>query len=197
MAATMVRVEGMRWLVLLLVVFPFLELYVLWNIGREIGFFPVLALTLASGVLGSALARREGRRVMGEWRRAIDELRPPEEGVLEAALIIGGALLLILPGVLSDVLGLLCLLPTRRWLVGPLRRAFVRHIENGQLRVMSTGTPGAAPWGAPSSPFGRQDPFGRTTDPFAAAAHARRRSSGGVVDTTGEAVNDAPRELPR
>ncbi len=187
----------MRWLVLLLVVFPFVELYVLWNIGREIGFLPVLTLTVASGVLGSALARREGRRVMAEWRRAVDELRPPEEGVLEAALIIGGAVLLILPGVLSDVLGLLCLLPTRRWLVGPLRRAFVRHIESGQLRVMHVGTPGAAPWGAPPSPFGRTAPFGRTTDPFAAAAHARRRSSGGVVDTTGEAVNDAPRELPR
>jgi UPF0716 protein FxsA len=189
----------MRWLVLAFIVFPFVELYLLLAIGHEIGFWPTLALTVLSGVLGSMLARREGLRVITDWRRAVEELRPPEQGVLEGALVIAGAVLLITPGVLSDALGILLLLPpTRRLLIKPIRRLVDRQIKQGQLRVVRMGSSGpfagGAQWGG-GAPFGNAGPFGSGPDPVGRAG--AQRSGGGVVDTTGEAVNDAPRELPR
>jgi UPF0716 protein FxsA len=198
----------MRWLVLAFIVFPFVELYLLLAIGHELGFWPTLGLTILSGVLGSVLARREGLRVISEWRSAVAELRPPEQGVLEGALVIGGAVLLITPGVLSDALGILLLLPpTRRLLVKPIRHLVMRKIERGQLRVVRMGGPGpfaggpfaGGPFaGGPfaGGPWGNQDPFG-SPGPFGNSGASRRPSGDGVVDTTGEAVSDAPRALPR
>ncbi len=203
----------MRWLLLAFIVFPFVELYLLLAIGHELGFWPTLGLTILSGVLGSMLARREGLRVITAWRRAVEELRPPEQGVLEGALVIAGAVLLITPGVLSDALGILLLVPpTRRLLIKPIRRLVERRIQRGQLRVMSMGAPGPFGGGAPfgtvdpfgrpgpfdaSNPFGGSDPFGRS-GPFGGAGTTERNGrGGGVVDTTGEAVSDAPRQLPR
>ncbi len=184
-----------RWLLLAFIVFPFVELYLLLYVGHQIGFWPTLGLTILSGVVGSVMAKREGMRVLGEWQRAVSELRPPEQGVLEGVLVMAGAVLLITPGMLSDVLGILFLVPfTRRLLAKPIRRAVQSYIDGGQLRVMNMGGPSAGaagPGAAPSDPFGwRPDPFGRAQD-------AQSRSRGGVVETTGEAVTEAPRQLPR
>lgn len=180
----------MRWLLLLFIVFPFVELYLLLAVGHEIGFWPTLGLTILSGVVGSVMARREGLRVLRKWRDAVQELRPPEQGVLEGALVIAGSVLLITPGLLSDALGLLFLLPpTRRLLAKPIRRAVQAHIARGQLRVVRVGGPdpfGGMPWGAPGG-------VGRHTGPF---GRAPAQSHGNVVDTTGETVSEPPRELP-
>src|SRR6478609_7824412 len=101
----------MRWLVVLFIVFPFVELYLLLAIGHEIGFWPTLGLTILSGVVGSVMAKREGMRVIREWQDAVRELRPPSPGVLEGVLVIAGSVLLITPGMLSDVIGLVFLIP--------------------------------------------------------------------------------------
>jgi UPF0716 protein FxsA len=165
-AATRHYNERVRWLLLLFLVVPLLELYLLVWAGSVFGFWPTMAITLLSAILGGALAKREGLKVWRAWRRALTELRPPEQGVIDGVLVLVGATLLISPGVLTDVVGILFLVPfTRRIGARLIRRALDRRIADGRLRVMSVAPPaGNARWD--------------------------------VVDTSGVSVDDAPVDRP-
>ena len=115
-------------LFLLFTVVPAVELYLLIQIGKVIGGGPTVALVIAMGVLGAWLAKREGlqivRTVLDEARRGI----PPADRLVEGALVIVGSILLISPGVLTDVVGFFFLFPlTRRLLVPAARAWFGRH----------------------------------------------------------------------
>jgi UPF0716 protein FxsA len=100
-------------LILLFIVVPIAELYVIIQVGQEIGVLPTIAILIADSILGSMLLRSQGR---GAWRRfneALQEGRPPAREVLDGALIIFGGAFLLTPGFLTDVVGLF-LLPLRR-----------------------------------------------------------------------------------
>lgn len=128
-------------LFLLFTLLPLLDLWVLLAIGRVLGFWPTVALTVATGFAGAALARAEGGRVVAEWRRAAAEGRLPEEGILSGALVLAGGLLLVSPGVITDVLGLALLFPpTRRLAAAGLRRLLERSVRSGRMRVVRFGT---------------------------------------------------------
>jgi UPF0716 protein FxsA len=132
---------------------PLLDLWLLLRIGGRLGLAPTVALVLGTGLLGAWLARREGARVLQGWRRAAAEGRLPEEGVLSGALVLAGGVLLVTPGVLTDVAGIALLLPpTRRLAAGALRGWLLRKVERGQVRVTTFGGP---PWpggGPPAAP---------------------------------------------
>jgi UPF0716 protein FxsA len=83
-------------------------------LSSAIGFWQTVAITLVTGLTGGMLAKREGLRVFREWNRAVAELRPPAEGVLDGVLVFVGGALLITPGVITDAIGVLCLLPPSR-----------------------------------------------------------------------------------
>ncbi len=126
----------LRWAIVAFVVVPLTELYLLVGISRAIGFWETLAITLITGVVGGSLARREGLRVWRSWHRALQEGRPPTDGIADGALILLGGALLVTPGVLTDAFGLCLLLPaTRRPLAstvaGLLRREFERRVVVG------------------------------------------------------------------
>jgi len=132
----------MRWLLLLFIGLPLLELALLFRIGGAIGFWPTLAITIAGGVLGSALAKHQGARVFREWQRALAAGRVPEEGLMSGLLVLVGAALLVMPGVLSDVIGLAFLLPpSRRVLAAGMRRELQRRIAKGQVQVFASAQP--------------------------------------------------------
>lgn len=117
---------GPTFLTLLLA--PFIELWLLIRIGREIGALPLLALLVGSAVLGTLILRLKGQRVLAQTQAALARGQVPEEGILGPALLLLGAILLILPGVLSDVAGLLLIVPfTRKPLMDVLRRALERR----------------------------------------------------------------------
>jgi UPF0716 protein FxsA len=140
-------------LLIAFIVIPLAELYLLMQIGSVVGFWPTVALVLATGALGAWLARTEGSRVMRGWRAAIAEGRLPEEGVLGGALVLAGGVLLITPGVLTDALGISLLVPfTRRLWIRVVRRALERSIRSGRLHVTTLAGGGM---GAPFSPRGR------------------------------------------
>lgn len=125
---------------LLALALPFVELYLLLVVGRQLGAAPTLALVLAAAVMGSWVAKKEGLRVLRKWQTAHAEGRVPEEGLVSAALVWVGGVLLIIPGFLTDAMGLFLLLPpTRRWLSGRFRRGLERRMQNGSLRVTTFG----------------------------------------------------------
>ncbi|HET7753885.1 MAG TPA: FxsA family protein [Anaeromyxobacteraceae bacterium] len=131
-------------LFLLAAALPLLDLWLLFRIGRSIGFWPAVAFVLVMGVVGAWLARAEGFRVLRSWQASLAAGRLPDEGVLSGVLILVGAALLVLPGIITDVLGLaLVFAPTRRLVAAGLRRRIATQVAAGRVRVVTFG--GVAP----------------------------------------------------
>ena len=106
-----------RRLVLLFVLVPIAELLLLIQLGRWVGLWPTLALIVITGIIGAALARREGTRAWHAFQQEAFEGRIPGRPILDGLSIFAGGALLLTPGLMTDILGFaLVLRPTRRWL---------------------------------------------------------------------------------
>lgn len=139
------------------------DLLLLILLSRSFGFWQTVAALLAVGLLGSSLARREGGRVWRGFQASLAEGRPPEHGIIDGMLVLLGGVLLLLPGILSDVIGLgLFVPPLRRAIAGYVRQRFALELE---LRP---------PPGRGARRFGVEPP--ERTGPSSAPA---------VIDTTG------------
>ena len=79
-----------------------------------------LLLLFGLSLLGAVLLRHQGARAWRSFSAAVAAGRPPGREALDGVLVLIGALLIVLPGFLSDILGLLCLLPPTRALLGRL-----------------------------------------------------------------------------
>ena len=101
-------------LVVLFLVVPAAEIYVIIQVGQAIGVLPTVLLLVADAVLGSWLFRREGRKAWRALQEAIAAHRVPAKEVADGALVVVGGAFLLTPGFLSDVVGVLCLLPPTR-----------------------------------------------------------------------------------
>jgi UPF0716 protein FxsA len=117
-------------LVLLFIVVPIAELYVIIQVGEAIGAVPTIAILLADSLIGSLLLRHQGRGAWRRFREAMAEGRVPAREVLDGALVIFGGAFLITPGFITDVVGVVLLLPptravVRRMLVATFARRFV------------------------------------------------------------------------
>jgi UPF0716 protein FxsA len=122
-------------LIVLFIVIPIAELALIIQIGSWIGFWPTLALLILDAVLGSMLMRAQGRAAWRRFNAAIGEGRAPTREVLDGVLVIFGGALLLTPGFITDVFGLLFLVPPTRVLV---RRLIIRRAT---LRMMRVATP--------------------------------------------------------
>jgi UPF0716 protein FxsA len=115
-------------LVLLLVVFivvPLAELYVILKVGDAIGILWTVVLLAADSILGSALLRSQGRVVWRRFNQELERGHMPHREVVDGVLVIFGGAFLITPGFLTDVVGLLLLIPPTRSLV---RRVVMRRL---------------------------------------------------------------------
>ena len=89
-------------LLLLFIVVPAVELALLIEIGQRVGTLATLALIVASGVLGAALARTQGLQVLANVRTRINAGELPADSLLDGLLILIASALLVTPGVLTD-----------------------------------------------------------------------------------------------
>lgn len=109
---------------------PLAEFRLLWWIGHEIGFAPTVLLVIATGVIGSFLARMQGSAVLAAVQRDLREGRMPTDTLLSGVLVLVGAVLLVTPGVMTDVVGLLLMVPgNRRLAIRGLKRYFRTRIQ--------------------------------------------------------------------
>ena len=114
-------------LLLLFVVVPVVEIWVIVQVGQAIGVLPTLGLLLADAVIGTWLFRREGRKAWAALREAIAAGRVPAKEVADGALVVVGGAFLLSPGFVTDAVGLLCVLPPTR--------AFLRRALTSVVRV--------------------------------------------------------------
>lgn len=127
-------------LFLLFTVVPLVELYLLIAIGRMLGPVPTIGLVLLTGALGAWFARLEGARVIRRWQEAMARQQMPKDGVIDGFLIFVGGLMLITPGILTDIAGLSMVMPpTRRVIAAFARTWFERQIAAGRVQVYSSG----------------------------------------------------------
>ena len=131
-------------LIALFILVPIAELYVIIQIGGAIGVVPTLLLLIADSILGALLLRSQGRAAWVRFNRALAESRVPAKEVTDGVLIIFGGALLLTPGFLTDIVGLILLIPPTRAIV----RGFARRFVVGRF----TMAPRAAVWG-----YGRVD----------------------------------------
>ncbi|MEV5572168.1 FxsA family protein [Spirillospora sp. NPDC052269] len=180
-------------LVLSFLLLPVLEIVLIIQVGEIIGGWPTAGLLAAGIVVGGWIVRREGRRAWRALNAALSRGEVPERELGDAALVMAGGVLLMIPGFLTDLLGLLFILPFTR---PPLRRLFgrlaARRLAAAQARAglfppVMNGPGGPAGFGAPGqTPFG--DPFGGAAGPSGDSGPSPR---GTVVQ--GEVIHDDDR----
>ena len=124
-------------LIVLFIVVPLAELYVILKVGDAIGVLPTIALLALDSLLGTLLLRTQGRAV---WRRFNETLaagRMPHREVMDGVLVIFGGAFLITPGFITDIVGIVLLLPPTRALV----RGLVARRLGRRVAVTTTGQP--------------------------------------------------------
>jgi UPF0716 protein FxsA len=133
-------------LLLLFIVIPLLELYVILQVGEAIGVLPTIALLVADSLLGAALMRSQGRLAWRRFNLAVSEGRVPAREAIDGVLVVFGGALLLTPGFVTDILGVLLLLPFTRPIA---RRVLVRRFA-GRM-VASARTSGRRPPANPNA----------------------------------------------
>lgn len=146
-AATRGGMKPMGRLLAAFVIVPLIELVLLIRVGQWIGLLPTVLLVIATGVLGAALARREGMRTLLQIQADLRSGRFPVGRLLDGVLILFAGALLLTPGVLTDVIGLGLLFPASRgWLKALVAGRVRRMVEAGRadLTIYYDEPPGRA-----------------------------------------------------
>jgi len=136
---------------ILLFVFGYivLEMALLITLGRALGLFWTLALVLGAGFAGAWLARRGGLRSTLRMQRQLAAGALPASEMTDGLLIAIAAVLLIIPGVLGDIIGLSLLFPPTRSLIkAALAAKFAKVATIGRFTVDQAGPAGATPRGS-------------------------------------------------
>lgn len=115
---------------------PILELALLMQASQYLGVLLTVALVLATGAAGAALARSQGLQALRQLRQSVAGGAFPGEPLLDGVLILAGGLLLLTPGFVTDLIGLAALVPgTRHLLKAWLAREVRGRIRRGEVRV--------------------------------------------------------------
>jgi UPF0716 protein FxsA len=101
-------------LILVFIVLPIAEIYVIIKVGEAIGILPTIALLILDAFLGAALLRHQGRAAWRRFNEALAAGRIPAREVFDGAMVILGGAFLLTPGFITDVIGVLLLLPPSR-----------------------------------------------------------------------------------
>src|SRR3954470_5188976 len=136
-------------LVLIFIVVPIAELALLIQVGQLIGVWWTVGLLVADALLGSWLLRSQGRAAWRRFNEALVEGRIPHREVVDGVLVIFGGVLLLTPGFITDIFGVLFLFPPTRVI---MRRLLVRR---GALKLVGAIPGSARRASGPPSPNGR------------------------------------------
>ncbi|QSX01079.1 FxsA family protein [Haloterrigena alkaliphila] len=117
----------LRWIFALLLI-PFLDAVILAVVVSQttyIGWVGMVLLVVLTGLVGMLLVRAEGRRTIGKMQRSLAEGKPPTNELLDGGLLIAAGALLLTPGLVTDAIGFLLVIPLTRI---PIRAALKRFV---------------------------------------------------------------------
>lgn len=118
----------------LILIYPFAEIYVFYRFIETYSFFDGVILVLLSGFLGISILAIQGKAAVKGLQVSLSQGKIPAKEILHRAIIMLGGLLLLVPGIISDVIGLLCILPlSRHLIVGYLKITLAKGIARGSV----------------------------------------------------------------
>ncbi len=127
------------WLVLLLIVAPMVELYVILQVAQQIGGWETLVLLLVESAIGAWLLKRQGLAALRHMQEAMAAGRPPRSELVDGLLILVAGALMLAPGFVGDLVAFLLLIPPTRAL---LRRPLLRRLERGGFATAGSASSG-------------------------------------------------------
>ena len=166
---------------------PLLEILVLIRVGQAIGPWWTILLLIADSLLGAWLIRHEGGRAFRALSEALSSGRMPARELADGILVLAGGLMMISPGFVLDIVGMVLILPVTR----PIGRRLLTRVVSSRMLAggyVGPGSPGYGQQGFGQQGFGPNDP-GRNE------GRPRPGSQGPVVE--GEVVDppDGPRDV--
>lgn len=121
-------------LLLVFIIVPIIELYVLIEAGRQIGVAPTIGMILLTGIAGAFLARTQGFNLINKIQTELNQGRIPTEELLDGAIILAGSLLLLTPGFCTDLFGFTLLTPvTRKYVKVWLKKWLEQKAQSGEI----------------------------------------------------------------
>lgn len=121
-------------LMLLFILIPLIELAILVYLGTIIGALYTVLIVVATGILGAVMARHQGLAALSRIRGSIESGIMPANDLFDGALILTGGLLLLTPGIITDIVGFAVLVPqTRRIIRRWIRSLIHRRIQRGEI----------------------------------------------------------------
>ena len=127
----------MKYLLLAIIVVPAIEIGILISVGRLAGVLPTLLLIIATGFAGAYLAKKEGLQAIRKVQADMSKGYMPGDSLLDGLCILAGGLMLLTPGLVTDLAGLLLLLPyTRKHIKARMYRYLKRKMDRGDIIIM-------------------------------------------------------------
>lgn len=123
-------------LLLVFIAFPLLEIALLIKVGQTIGVWPTIMILIAAAVLGIVVVRQQGLSMVSRAFAAMNEGKPPIGPVFDSFVVIMAGFLLMIPGLLTDAVGLLLLVP-------PIRRLAIGWATSGLFATSAASAPQA------------------------------------------------------
>lgn len=123
-------------LILLFIIIPLIELIIILKVGSTIGFLQTLFSLTIMGVIGAYLAKSQGLIAIRRVQEQLNTGIMPGNELLDGLIILGASLLLITPGLLTDIFGIILLIPpTRRLVREYLKRLLRKWLANGTITI--------------------------------------------------------------
>lgn len=127
------------YLILLFITVPIVELAILIKVGQYIGVLNTVSIVIGTGIAGALLAKSEGLKTLQGIQRDLELGILPSERLLDGLFIFSGGLLLLTPGLITDLIGFLFLIPYSRSFVKEwIRNKFRRMIEKGEISFFAS-----------------------------------------------------------
>ena len=123
-------------LLLLFIAVPAVELILLIEIGQRGGAIATIGLIIGTGIIGAALAKQQGINTLARLKKDLENNQLPAEPIVDGLIILLAATVLITPGVITDLIGFLCLVPAFRGLLkNYLKRKFGRVVRTSSVGI--------------------------------------------------------------
>ncbi len=127
------------YLMLAFIIVPVVELSLLIKVGQIIGVFNTLVIVVGTCILGAQLARHEGLKVLAKVQKDINAGSMPAESVFDGVIILISGILLLTPGIITDIIGLLGLIPATRGALKVWLKKMIRQmIDRGDVVTITS-----------------------------------------------------------
>jgi len=125
-----------KWLVLIFIAVPTAELGLLIYAGNSLGLLATISIILLTGIGGAYLAKRQGMKAWTELKTRMTVMETPGDALIDAVCILFGGILLIMPGFITDITGLLLLFKGPRNIIRPFIQKWIYNkMKNGQIVI--------------------------------------------------------------